>query len=136
MEIDTQGFGELIQDINSVCNVLPYAEDELLEKSGRKLRKYCKDRTPYREQDKKHIRNSYKLSPVKRSGNTNFIEMTNTAPHFHLIERGHRQISKSGEEIGFVEGIHMVERGTEEFDAQFPTEVEKMIDNMLKRVNI
>ncbi|WP_045904210.1 HK97 gp10 family phage protein [Clostridium botulinum] len=135
MEMSFEGLTALREDFEYIRNYLPYVEDELLEKSGKKLRKYCKDRTPIKDHKGKHVKNSYKLSEVKRESDVNYIEMANTSPHFHLVERGHRQVSKSGREIGFIPGIHMVERGSEEFDAQFPEEVEKMLDKMLKKVN-
>lgn len=135
MDMSFEGLTKLREDLEYVMNYLPYSEDELLEKSGKKLRKYCKDKTPIKEHKGQHIKNSYKLSEVKREGESNYIEMTNTSPHFHLVERGHRNVSKSGKEMGFVPGVHMVERATEEFEREFPTEVEKMVNKMLKKVD-
>ena len=119
---------------------MPYAKDELLEKSGRKLRQICKDKTPFKESDKIHIKNKYKLSKVERKGDTDYIEMANTAPHFHLIEHGHYQVvggerNKKGKTVGFVPGFHMVERGTEEFEEEYEEIVRKMLDTMVKKAN-
>ncbi|MHB9945617.1 hypothetical protein CF095_09495 [Clostridium botulinum] len=135
MEIDSLGFHGLMEDINTVINELHCGEDELLEKSGEVLIEKCKDKTPYRPQDEKHIKDSYKLSPVKIEGDTKVVEMFNTESNFHLIERGHKRVTKSGKEIGFVPGVHMIERSVDELEGEFPKEVEKFIDEQLKKVN-
>ncbi|RXI70503.1 HK97 gp10 family phage protein [Clostridium tetani] len=140
MDINLEGLKELAEDLEKIYNGLPYAKDELLEKSGRKLRNICKDKTPYKEGDKIHIKNKYKLSKVKRESNIDYIEMANTAPHFHLVEHGHYQVvggkkDKGGKIVGFVPGVHMVERGTEQFKEEYPEIVGKMLDRMLKKVD-
>lgn len=135
IEIEMKGWDEIEQDIQTVEKEMPYARNEVLKKSGRKFINECKDKTPYRAKDKKHIRDRYKLSDVKRTDDTDRVETTNTAPHFHLIERGHIKKNRKGEEVGFVPGVHMVQRTADEFEDEFSEIVGKLVDKMIRKIN-
>ena len=56
----------------------------------------------------------------------------NTSPHGHLIEDGHRQVV-DGQEVGFVRGKKVVEKGMKEFEQKREDvqEISKALDKLL-----
>ncbi|WLR52462.1 HK97 gp10 family phage protein [Bacillus tianshenii] len=56
------------------------------------------------------------------------VRVYNSAPHAHLIEDGHRQVTKDGREVGFVRGKHVLEKSMKEFEDR---EIEKMLGDWL-----
>lgn len=53
------------------------------------------------------------------------------AYHAHLIEYGHRMVTKNGNEVGFVKGKHIFESAAKEYEAKFYDEVGEFLDEML-----
>ncbi|RKD26687.1 hypothetical protein BEP19_15885 [Ammoniphilus oxalaticus] len=53
----------------------------------------------------------------------------NSAPHAHLIEYGHKQVTKDGREVGFVPGKHVMSNGAKNFDNS--GDFEKMLSDWL-----
>lgn len=130
VSVDIKGLKELQGKFQILAADNAYLKDDILEKCGKDLKKLCKDKTKL-GRGKKHLRNRYKLSKVKREGDEDWIELTNTSPHFHLVERGHRLIIK-GKEIGFVPGQRMVERSVEEYDEIFLKEIDNWLSEKLQ----
>ncbi|ABR48572.1 conserved hypothetical protein [Alkaliphilus metalliredigens QYMF] len=69
----------------------------------------------------------------KRSNDAYEVQIRNSAPHAHLIEYGHRQVTKDGREVGFVEGKHVLEKGIKEFQSEYFDMVEDWLDEMLDK---
>ena len=61
------------------------------------------------------------------------VRVLNTSPHAHLIEHGHRQVTKDGREVGFTRGKKVVEKGMQEFEAKREDikEISKALDKLL-----
>lgn len=55
------------------------------------------------------------------------------AYHAHLLEYGHRMVTKDGKEVGFVKGKHFFEDAAEEYKPEYYNEVEDWIDDMLDK---
>ncbi|NEZ47964.1 HK97 gp10 family phage protein [Clostridium niameyense] len=132
VEFQFNGLDELMEEIKEAERKVPDISEKVLKKGMNKVRKLSKEKHINGKKGKKHINSSYKILPVEyESGGLN-VKMTNTCPHFHLVERGHRLVTKSGKEIGFVQGKHMVERSMEEMGEEFPKMLEKEIKKILK----
>ena len=132
VDFEIKGIEEFQQKLEKIKKSIPDGEEQLLKKAGNKLRKKSKDRTPVGKSNK-HLKDGYKLSNIEyESGNGMNIKMTNTSPHFHLIEKGHRKVTKSGKELGFVPGKHMVETSFKELEEELPRYIDKWMDKLLK----
>ncbi|MEK5171815.1 HK97 gp10 family phage protein [Heyndrickxia sp. FSL W8-0496] len=61
------------------------------------------------------------------------VRIINSSPHAHLIENGHRQVTKDGKEVGFVPGKHVMEKGMKKFDnsGKFEDMLIDWLDDML-----
>ncbi|WP_459884104.1 HK97 gp10 family phage protein [Clostridium novyi] len=127
-----RGVNEFQEELRRIKNEFPDAEEKILNKGIRTLKDMSKEKTPYRTGDKRHIKDEYKVTKAKWNGDCMESSMTNTAPHFHLIERGHIQLDRKGNEVGFVPGQHMVKRSMEQMESEFPQTVEKMIGKLLR----
>lgn len=55
------------------------------------------------------------------------------APHIHLLEYGHRQVTKDGREVGFVEGKHFFEDAAKEFEGSHYDDIQKFLDATLEK---
>lgn len=126
------GLSELMEEFKEAEKRVPDLSEKALKKGMNKVKKLSKEKTPYYDKGRKHIKNSYKVFPIEYESNGMNIKMTNKAPHFHLIEKGHRLVTKTGREIGFVPGQHMVERSMAEMEEEFPKQIEKMIKKILR----
>ncbi len=56
------------------------------------------------------------------------------APHFHLIEKGHRIVTKSGEEKGFVDGKHIFDNAGKEVEREYDKILNKEFDKALQKL--
>lgn len=110
-------------------------EKKFLEKEGDYLR------TNIAKASKKHgkrIRKLYeqtvKRGKFYRRQKAGAIRVYSAAPHFHLIENGHRMVTHDGREVGFVKGTHTMEKESRKFESFFLREVEAMIEEAWKDV--
>ena len=132
IDFDIKGIEEFQEKLEKIKKGIPDGEEQLLKKAGNKLRKKSKDRTPLGNSEK-HLKDSYRLRPIEyESDNGMNIKMTNTSPKFHLVEHGHRKVTKSGKELGFVPGKHMVETSFKELEEELPGDIDKWMDKLLK----
>lgn len=131
MEFSFDGLDDLQGKLDEMRKKFPQEEETLLKKAGNKLRRKSKEKTPVGK-GKKHLKDSYKLSKVNYEKDEMNITMTNTSPHFHLVEKGHRQVTKDGREIGYIEGKHMVETSMSELEMELPLELNKWLDKILR----
>lgn len=139
-----KGMEELQGKLQEIRKQFPYEEETILKRVGLKLKRMSIKRTPtgkefyyykgkkIKRSNKSHLNKSYKLSKVNYERDEMNITMTNTSPHFHLVERGHRQVTKGGEEIGYTQGKYMVERSMKELEEELPADLEKWIKKILK----
>lgn len=131
VDFEIKGIEEFQQKLDKIKKSIPDGEEKLLKKAGNKLRKKSKDKTPVGKSHK-HLKDGYKLSKIEYESNGMSIKMTNTSQHFHLVERGHRKVTKSGKEVGFVQGKHMVETSFQELEEELPGDIDKWMDKLLK----
>lgn len=127
------GVEELQKAFREVLERAPDRVEKQLVKMGKRLRDNTKERTPERSG---RLRKSYKLSEPKHLSDGYQLEMHNSKPHFHLVERGHREVDPvTGQEYGFVPGAHMLEQSVTEMNDQAPGELEKWLNKLYKELH-
>lgn len=67
--------------------------------------------------------------------NNNSVRVYGSSPHAHLIEYGHRQVTKDGKEVGFVEGKNVFEKAKNEFENEFNSDCQVFADDILKELS-
>lgn len=137
-ELNLSGLNELSEDLKDAVKQYPDKAQITLEKNGRKFKKSVKAKTP--DSGISHemkLKNGYKASKVKGYGMNMLVEITvEKAPHFHLVEYGHKLISKKGQEIGWVAGKHMMEETRKEYEEILPKELKKMAEEILEECKL
>lgn len=132
--LEVSGLDTIQKKLNYISTNYPYESEVLLIKMGNKFRNSVKCKTPdggY--ESKRKLMKSYRVSKVQGTGKDLYVEFRSTSPHFHLVERGHKVVDKNGRDTGKrVAGKFMVEQTAMEYQKNFPKEVEKMVDNLLK----
>jgi len=132
--LEIQDLDTLQKKLNYIATNYPYESEILLTKMGNKFRNSVKRRTPDSGlQSKRKLMKSYRVSKVQGAGKDLYVEFRSTSSHFHLVERGHKIVDKNGRDTGKrVSGKFMVEQTALEYQKEFPKEIEKMVDRLLK----
>lgn len=110
------------------------APDRILDKlddEGKKLRKEVKNNTP---SDTKKLQKSYKLAPVEKIKGGYQKGLYSKSPIFHLIERGHMQMSKSGQELGWKEGVFMMEKTVSEQEEPIMNRLKSWLNELFEEL--
>jgi hypothetical protein len=115
-------------------DTMPKESKKFLRTEGTKLRKATLSKA--KEKVKKKTGRYYKS--IKRGKVYNYdgalsIRCYSSAPHAHLIEKGHRLVNKDGQEIGWVDGRHVFEETEEEFKGTYYNDCEDFIDEVLDK---
>lgn len=124
-----EGFQE---DIEQVLSCYPDETKKVMHKTGREFTKDCNALMPTSYQSgKRAIPKSWKVTvdEVRHEANQAYIK--NTAPHFHLVENGHRKFINGQDTGGFVPGKHYAERTSHEYEEKFPERIVEFLDEML-----
>lgn len=162
-----QGFGELQAKLDRVVREYPFESEQLLTKTGNKFRTHVKQITPDggNPNKKRKLLKSYRVSKVQGYGLDLYVEFRSTAPHFHLVERGHKivapytsygvRMKRANETMkknegkqktfnmkkykkstgGRVAGKYMVKTTALKFQNEFPKDVEKMVNKFVRELN-
>lgn len=62
------------------------------------------------------------------------VRVYSSAPHAHLIEEGHRMVTRDGREVGFVRGHHVFETAGKEFEPQYLMDIDDFLDEEVERL--
>lgn len=130
---------ELTQFENKLLDLadktMPREIKKFIRQEGTKLNKKTKNKA--RSLVKKKTGNYYKSikkgKVYKYRGNGGIsIRVYSSAPHAHLIEKGHRVIV-NGQEKGFSQGKRVFEKSENEFKSEFFKDTQNFIDDMLEK---
>lgn len=147
MEIRLDGMEELRADLLRAVRAEPGMARTALEKAGKKFKSAVMKET-YSAVEKKtgNLAKGYKLDKVEGFGNNMHINFRATAPHFHLVENGHEQVTQKtrkgkklrngGRNIGFVPGRLIVAKVRVEYGTKFPKDVAEQFNKMLEENNL
>ena len=115
---------------------MPKETKKFLREAGTKLRK----KTLSKAKQKVKKDTGYYFKSIKRGkvyiykvNGALSIRVYSSAPHAHLIEDGHRQVTKDGREVGFVQGKHIFEDSEKQFAGEYYNDIQKLIDNVLDK---
>lgn len=124
------GLDDISKKMQYIADNYPYESEELLVKMGNKFRKAVKEKTPESKiSHKRKLIKSYKISKPIGYGKNISIEFRSTAPHFHLLERSHKKTNGAS-----TDPVGMVDNTIKEFQEEFPEDVEKMVDRMVRKL--
>ena len=166
-ELTVDGLDDLISDFNKIVKKYPDAAEKELYRQGGKWSEDVNEKMPTSYgKGKEPTLKKWKRTRVRDfSGHTLEIDVSNKAPHWHLIENGHElyitperyaamqegkltlkgarhkgkrrtKDSKGMIHAGFVPGKHYAEKTRKEWQSIFPEEIQKFIDKMLKDQNL
>lgn len=127
------GFDEFEKDLQLVKKQFPKEiEKFLIEIANRGLRK-VKKRTPvgvYTDgRTGGNLRRNWKISNLKRDGDTLSIELYNNVEYAPYVELGHR--TRNG---GFVPGVYMLEITMMELERELPKRVYALLNEVLGKL--
>lgn len=126
-----EGLEEFQEKLKTIEKKAPDRILDKLDEEGKKLRVAARDNTPKMTG---RLRKGYKLLPVEKIQGGYQKGMTNTAPHFHLVEKGHRKVSKSGKELGWAEGLFMLEKTVKEQEEPIMEELQEWLDELFNEL--
>lgn len=131
-DLKLDGVKEFHEKLRTIERKAPDRILDKLDDEGKKLRKRARDNTP---KITGNLRKRYKLLPVEKLRGGYQKGMTNTAPHFHLVEKGHRKVTPGGKEIGWTEGKFYLERTVKEMEDEVNKELENWLDELYEELS-
>lgn len=148
----TFGFDELDKAFKKAINKYPEKTDALLIAGARLAQSKTKADSPVGKTKK--LRASWRVKPPKSYGKTRVVRVQSQAPHAHLVELGHNvvrggKLRQGGRELnvvqravrgitvgGRVEGKFMLEKAMKGTTTSFDNDVVKMLDLLLKDLEV
>jgi bacteriophage protein of unknown function (DUF646) len=134
MSVEIEGLNEFTKEMLDICSKeYPKQVKKMLQKSGNKLRRKIlqKAKSKVKKKTGKYFKRFKRGKVYKFAGNEDAVRVYNSAPHAHLIEYGHRMVTKkTRKEVGFVKGYHILDGMREEFDEEFRKDIGEMLDNL------
>lgn len=117
--MELQGLTEFQNDLLQASNAAKRQIPRIMRKVGTKARTVVarKARTLVKKQTGNYQKGWKRGKVFKGNDGAMTIRVYNAAPHAHLIEDGHRQVTKDGREVGFTRGKKVLQKGIQEFDA-------------------
>lgn len=133
-EFDLTELFELTDEMLHLAEVkMPKQTRRFLQLEGNKLRRLVISNAKKltKERKGKYLEGIKRGKVYKYGGDITSVRVYGSSPHAHLIEYGHRQVTKSGKEVGFVKGKRVFERSRIEFEDRFQQDCQKFVDKML-----
>lgn len=126
-----EGLEEFQEKLKTIERKAPDRILDKLDEEGKKLRKEVRDNTPKKTGK---LRKGYKLTQVEKVQGGYQKGLYNNHPTFHLVEKGHRKVSKSGKELGWTEGLFMLERTVKEQEEPIIEELQEWLDELFNEL--
>lgn len=131
-DIRLDGFEEFKEKLKTIEKKAPDRIIDKLDEKGNELRREARKNTP-RKTGK--LRSGYRTTPVEKIKGGYMKGLKNTSPHFYIVEKGHRKVSRSGKELGWTEGVFMLERTVKELEEPFEGDLRKWLDELFKELS-
>ena len=138
------GLDGLLEDMQNMVSRAPDDINNAIVKTAKAWTKDCNAKMPSsysgasvvdEEGERKTNKASLKRWQIKKSFNSlgiiASVEVTNKAPHFHLVENGHRKFINGVYTGGFVEGKHYAEKTRAEYESKYPDMMQSAINKAL-----
>ena len=107
-------FEEFIGRLQTVQKNFPDDVETVLNRGANRMIKALKTNSPDSGKDHKGKLNKSWKKKIEGYGKDIHANIYSTAPHFHLIDRGHKIVDKKGQEKGFVQGEHFLQKTIDE----------------------
>ena len=131
-EFKIEGVEEFEKKLKTIEKKAPDRIIRELDRQGNKLRRAARANTPVKTGK---LRKGYRLTQVEKIRGGYQKGLYNSAPHFHLVEKGHRKVSKSGKELGWTEGKFYLERTVKEMEEPITQELENWLDELFRELS-
>lgn len=137
MSMKFEGLSDFQKDLLEVTQrKLPKESTKIMRKIGSKARtQVARKSRKLVKKDTGLYHKKWKRGKVFRGEDGELVvRVINTAPHAHLIEHGHRQVTKDGREVGFVKGKKVLDKGIKDFDdsGQYEEMLSDWLDELLE----
>lgn len=130
-DFKVEGLEEFQEKLKLIEKKAPDRILDKLDEEGKKLRVAARDNTP---KVTGKLRKGYKLLPVEKIQGGYQKGLYNNYPTFHLVEKGHRKVSKSGKELGWTEGKFMLEKTVKEQEEPIMEELQEWLDELFNEL--
>lgn len=127
-----EGLEEFQEKIRTIEKKAPDRILDKLDDEGKKLRVALRNNTPKGKTG--NLRKGIRLLPVEKIKDGYQKGITNKSPHYHLVERGHRKVSKTGKEIGFVPGKFYLEKTVKQEEDPLMNELDNWLNELFKEL--
>lgn len=107
-------FEEFIGRLQTVQKNFPDDVATVLNRGANRMIKALKTNSPDGGKDHKGKLNKSWKKKIEGYGKDIHANIYSTAPHFHLVDRGHKIMDKKGHEKGFVQGKHFLQKTIDE----------------------
>lgn len=109
-----RSFEEFIGRLELVQREFPDDSEIVLKRSADRMIRALKENSPDSGSEHKGKLNKSWRKEIEGYGKNIHANIYSTAPHFHLVDRGHKIIDKKGNEKGFVQGKHFLQKTIDE----------------------
>ena len=144
VEVDLEGMRELRESLLQAVDRYPDMAQAALEQEGKDFKSDVLAETRsavFRRTG--NLARGYKLDKVEGYGSDMHINFRATAPHFHLIENGHRKVSpktRRGKKLknggrdlgGFVPGFLILSSVRARYDVKMPKDIMEKFNSFLR----
>lgn len=139
MDLKLEGFDELQSSLRSAVQKYPDMAADRLESISKDFKKRVIQIT--KQSTATHsgkLIKGFKLDKMQNYGVNMQKDFRGTAPHFHLIENGHRQLGKNGENVGkgWVPGLQIVKQARDEYADKMPEEMQRLVDDITRECDL
>lgn len=133
---DVKELSDLDKNIlNLASNEYPKQVKSFLQKEGNKLRKItvAKAKSKVKKKTGNYLRGIKRGKVYKYLGDEDTVRVYG-GNHAHLIEKGHRIVTKDGREVGFAKGYDVFQEAEEEFENPYFSDMESFIDDFISKI--
>ena len=138
LRIEHKGLKEFQDTLTYLEKNFPKESKQMIRKVGNKVRVIVRKKA--RQLVERRTGNYYdsiKRGKVFMSGSKELtvrVYSSGKAPHSHLIERGHRIVTKDGQEVGFQDGYYVFDKVKNEVESQFDKIIETELDKIFRKL--
>jgi hypothetical protein len=137
MDFKMDGLKDLQNSLEKAIDKYPDLAEESLEENAKKFKKRVIKITDLAvEKHSGKLIKGFKLDKMRFYGNVMEKDFRGTAPHFHLIENGHEQVTEDGKTIGWVPGFQLVKQARNEWSEELPDLMQKLLDDIVKECGL
>lgn len=140
-DIHIEGLEELNAKVERVLTEAPDKMYDAVDNVSAEVIEVAKGHTPVSDIDKpdnKRLVNSWKKKKVKSDGKHFEQDIYNKAPHHHLVNDGHNQVTidhlGKKEVVGYVPGQNYVEKTAVDAESVIGETIERFIDDAFKEL--